>query len=381
MSKSSMSSGPFSRSRPRDYTVRDVVEGQWVVAGQVTDNAGNPSSLQVWSQLFTLTFPSPRSIVLVYPSYALAPQFPLCVRVDRIECVLHEIDGPQSTAVDLILPTFNTASYSVAGTESQVGSMDINGSWTFPPTLGVGIAVPTTTPAQTFSTVISETSVGSNSSTVFNYTESGSGGSTVLNQTGNALNVTLTGAGANVGWLTSNNGSGVLDFDTAATVSGTDTTTGSLVLPSFAIGTVAVTVFTISATQTNYFANLNWVVPATSTMPSTDVTGLLTPQSNSSVLMLALYVADQNQQTGAFHVRDPFNVVGDAQLEYLALETDVYVGPTGAFGYTGRRFSVSLPYPIIIGPNQALILTLSGTSALATMNLVPYVRSLVTVLS
>jgi len=97
-----------------------------------------------------------------------------------------------------------------------------------------------------------------------------------------------------------------------------------------------------------------------STLPSVGGTICLCYQNPpvQNFVGLCLYVS-QVGPDGNWDVRDPLLPTTAVRDDTLDLTLDGYLPPTLAWGYTGRRWTVSLPYPIIIGAGQALHVTLS----------------------
>jgi len=74
-----------------------------------------------------------------------------------------------------------------------------------------------------------------------------------------------------------------------------------------------------------------------------------------------LYVSSFNSQTGSWMVYDPLLDSTACRDDMLDIMQDVFLQPAFAFGHTGRRWSVKLPYPIMIGAGQALHVTFSNS--------------------
>lgn len=93
---------------------------------------------------------------------------------------------------------------------------------------------------------------------------------------------------------------------------------------------------------------------------------------------LCLYVSQVDLLTGVWQERSIFSAVTASREDILDYSLDCFLEPNVFFGYTGRVWTVSLPYPIRIGRGQALTvsLVLDPNSGSAVF-IMPFIRSLV----
>jgi hypothetical protein len=147
--------------------------------------------------------------------------------------------------------------------------------------------------------------------------------------------------------------------------------------------TLDVTTSPIVATQTTPSANLSWVtgsvglgfscgssgyvdsssysgggVVSGAPMPfSGTVNTTATLSTNAAMRQVGwcLYVAESSNPSGKVSMIDPLKG-GDMCRDVLDLVVDVYSDASVASGHVSRRWKLKLPCPIIIGPDQSLML-------------------------
>jgi hypothetical protein len=77
-----------------------------------------------------------------------------------------------------------------------------------------------------------------------------------------------------------------------------------------------------------------------------------------------LYVAQLNRGTNTWQVRDISNSVIDQGYDYLDHQEYVYFPPVFYGDFNQKKFSLSLPYPIQLGPGEALCASLTYREAI-----------------
>jgi hypothetical protein len=193
----------------------------------------------------------------------------------------------------------------------------------------------------------------------------------------------------------------VTPFQTACTSESgsiTPASPGSVVVPSFTTTLTA----TSTPTLPDPVVATPTIIPWTGTIarqPSS-VVGSLVSDSSSDVLNLptlntlnhacfggsfqqtvaiSLYVSQFNSSTGFWDVRDILLDSNALRSDILDYAIDVYRPPYLAYSYASRKWTVSLPYPIIIGKGQALHVSLSTVSPSFAnpVYLQAYIRTLV----
>jgi len=174
------------------------------------------------------------------------------------------------------------------------------------------------------------------------------------------------------------------------------------------LGTIGVPSYNTSVTETTTQVTPNAVVGTPTIIPWTagiaggvdSTTGTLTNDAFSESLNLptlntvshscfggsfqqtvaiSLYVSQFNSVTGYWDVRDILLESNALRPDILDYAIDVFKAPYLAYNYASRRWSVSLPYPIIIGKGQALHVSLSSISPAfpQPVYLQAYIRTLV----
>jgi len=94
----------------------------------------------------------------------------------------------------------------------------------------------------------------------------------------------------------------------------------------------------------------------------------------TAAIGLQLYVAQWNNAAQFWDVRRPFDPLSVMRDDLLDYAYDVYVKPTYfEASYTGRGWSLDLPYPIVLGSGQALCVSLAN-GANFDQSIVPYIR-------
>jgi hypothetical protein len=101
--------------------------------------------------------------------------------------------------------------------------------------------------------------------------------------------------------------------------------------------------------------------------------------SFQQTVAISLYVSQFNSSTGFWDVRDILLESNALRPDILDYAIDVYRPPYLAYPYASRKWTVSLPYPIIIGKGQALHVSLStiSPSFVNPVYVQAYIRTLV----
>jgi len=158
------------------------------------------------------------------------------------------------------------------------------------------------------------------------------------------------------------------------------TLTGTVTVPGFGFGilsayvpTFSGTINTVSYTEAGYSVTM---IPTT-----TAVNLAIVGNVNEVEVMISLYVATRyfNGTATLWSIHDPLNEVADQVKDYLDLVSDLYLRPLGQSGFTGRSWRLRLPCPIILGPLQALVCTVSVGPFAGSQDFVAYIRSRVSV--
>ncbi len=111
-------------------------------------------------------------------------------------------------------------------------------------------------------------------------------------------------------------------------------------------------------------------------------TNSCSPEVKSICIGVSLYVAQYNHLTDIWDVRDPLLETTANRDDLLDLQTDMFLRPLPGFGFTGRKWTLSLPHPVIIGQGQALHATFSTAPFNSQfVELTTFVRSRITVIN
>jgi hypothetical protein len=95
------------------------------------------------------------------------------------------------------------------------------------------------------------------------------------------------------------------------------------------------------------------------------------------IVGINLYGSRYNSSTNSWMVYDPLDPLTACRDDQLDIRADSYLQPNAGWGHTGRRWSVSLPYPIRIVCGQALHVTFSvaASSDPGGVPIVAFIRS------
>jgi hypothetical protein len=91
-----------------------------------------------------------------------------------------------------------------------------------------------------------------------------------------------------------------------------------------------------------------------------------------------LYVSNWIDDLAQWEVRDPHNSNNAEKDDLLDYVYDVYWTPAFATSWTGRKWALSLPYPIMFGKGQSLHITFANNSdpfSKMSLKLMVYIRS------
>jgi len=367
-------------------STKDRGAEHWVLPGSYINNSGANVLGFAWDIVYPVLSGQTISFVLIAPQGSPTPgvKLPNKYVVDCVECVIYDTSNTRSSTLsgEIKLPDFGVPyQYAINTTggwntyDATTGSQ--SGNWTIAGGAALGLIT-----GLTNSTAKSDTSL-----TILNSVVSSQSFNVDMFLSDDTTTVRIPDLAVGPmqpADLGSYPGSYVPMVDSGtATITGTaiGSTTSTITFGTFGIGAAGGGVSasfssTIALTSNGFISGvlLTTTIPgyAITAESSASVTGTLTPANDGRYPAFALYIAKYQAGLG-YHVRNITSPM-DAVKSYLDYVVDAYSPPSGAFGFTSRTWRLKLKEPVVVGYDEALLVTFYNGSV-NPLSILPYIRS------